>query len=193
MFRWQDARTRKRMSTNRIAEWTLGFTLAGSALVSATPADTPPAAAQPSMLVLDLELSGDLGGPEFSLEHDARLKLESQRLRSDLSGIKRFRLVEVAPAQATLERLKSQHLYLHDCGGCDLELGRQLGVDWVFVSWVNRISGLILQLTYEIHAVQSGQMIRRKTFDFRGDNDNAWNHAVDYMVRDLNSEEPSAP
>jgi len=84
-----------------------------------------------------------------------------------------------------MDELKSQYLYLHDCNGCDLDLGRKLGADQVLVAWVNRVSGLILSLTYEIHDVASGQIIARKSFDFRGDNDTSWTHAIDYMVRDL--------
>jgi len=40
-------------------------------------------------------------------------------------------------------------------------------------------------LTYEFHDVKSGQIVGRKSYDFRGDNDSAWTHAVIYMVRDL--------
>jgi hypothetical protein len=81
--------------------------------------------------------------------------------------------------------VKSRYLYLHDCNGCDLDLGRQLGADQVLVAWVDRVSGLILSLTYEIHDVATGQIAARKSFSFRGDNDSSWTHAIDYMVRDL--------
>jgi hypothetical protein len=53
------------------------------------------------------------------------------------------------------------------------------------------VSGLILSLTYEFHDVTSGQIVGRKSYDFRGDNDAAWTHAISYMVRDL--QEASAP
>jgi hypothetical protein len=46
-------------------------------------------------------------------------------------------------------------LYLHDCSGCDLDIGRQLGADQVLVAWVSRVSALILSLTYEFHDVAS--------------------------------------
>jgi hypothetical protein len=81
--------------------------------------------------------------------------------------------------------LAAQHAYLHDCNGCDLEIGQQLAADQVLVTWVDRVSGLILSLTYEFHDVASGQIVARKSYDFRGDNDAAWTHAVRYMVRDL--------
>jgi hypothetical protein len=53
------------------------------------------------------------------------------------------------------------------------------------VAWVNRVSALILSLTYEFHDVETGQITARKSFGFRGDNDTSWTRAIDYMVRDL--------
>jgi len=143
------------------------------------------AAAPVRMAVLDLELTGDLGGPEFEAEHEARLRIESARLRQDLKNAGVYEVVDNAPAQALIDKLKSQQRYLHDCNGCDLEVGKQLGADEILVAWVDRVSGLILTLTYEIHDVKTSQIKSRKSYDFRGDNDSAWNHAIDYMVRDL--------
>lgn len=143
------------------------------------------------LVVLDMELTGDLGGPEFVAEHDARLKLASTRLRDELASTGLYEIVDIAPARNDLDRLRSQHRYLHDCNGCDLEIGRRLGADQVLVAWVYRVSGLILTLTYEIHDVATGQITARKSFDFRGDNDTAWTHAIKYMVRDL--KESAAP
>ena len=136
--------------------------------------------------MLDVELTGDIGGPEFAAEHQARLNLASTRLRESLSRTGLYQIVDSGPAQKTLDELKSRYLYLHDCNGCDLDLGRQLGADQVLVAWVNRVSGLILSLTYEIHDVATGQITARKSFSFRGDNDTSWTRAIDYMVRDLN-------
>ena len=139
----------------------------------------------PALVVLDLELTGDLGGPEFEAEHAERLRTMSARLRQDLERTGLYRILDNSAAQGLIDTLKSRQAYLHDCNGCDLDVGRSLHADQVMVAWVDRVSGLILSLTYEVHDVQTGQITARKSFDFRGDNDNAWNHAIDYMVRDL--------
>jgi PQQ-dependent catabolism-associated CXXCW motif protein len=139
----------------------------------------------PQLVVLDLELTGDLGGPDFAAEHEARLKKESARLRQALERTGMYQILDASAAADLINRLKSHQLYLHDCNGCDLEVGRELHADLVLVAWVDRVSGLILTLTYEIHDVNSSQITARKSFDFRGDNDAAWNHAIDFMVRDL--------
>jgi hypothetical protein len=165
---------------------TLAFALALIICVAGMPAALGASEQRPSQLVvLDMELTGDLGGPEFVAEHEARLKLASARLRDNLAATGLYQLIDTAPAKNDLEQLKSQHRYLHDCNGCDLAIGRRLGADQVLVAWVNRVSGLILTLTYEIHDVSTGQIAARKSFDFRGDNDTAWTRAIDYMVRDL--------
>jgi PQQ-dependent catabolism-associated CXXCW motif protein len=144
-----------------------------------------PAVPLPALAVLDLELTGDLGGPEFEAEHAERLRIMSARLRQDLESTGLYRILDNSAAQGLIDTLKSRQAYLHDCNGCDLDVGRSLHADQVLVAWVDRVSGLILSLTYEIHQVQTGQIAARKSFDFRGDNNNAWNHAIDYMVRDL--------
>lgn len=139
----------------------------------------------PKLAVLDLELTGDLGGPDFTAQHEARLRDETARLRRALERSGLYLIVDVEAARGAIDNLKSQQAYLHDCNGCDLDVGRQLQADLTMVAWVDRVSNLILSLTYEIHAVNTGQIMARKSFDFRGDNDSAWNHAIDYMVRDL--------
>jgi hypothetical protein len=148
-------------------------------------ADSPGAAQPPRLAVLDIELTGDLGGPQFAAEHEARLRMQTDKLRHELELSGLYRVVDLSPAQPLIARLKAQHAYLHDCNGCDLEIGKQLGADQVLVTWVDRVSGLILSLTYEFHDVASGEIVARKSYDFRGDNDTAWTHAISRMVRDL--------
>jgi hypothetical protein len=154
----------------------------------ATPAfaaDMDAATNKPKLVVVDIELTGDLGGPKFTAEHEARLRMESDKLRQELGQSGLYVVVDSAPAHQLITKLKSQQSYLHDCNGCDLEIGRQLGANQVLVTWVDRVSGLILSLTYEFHDVDTGQIVGRKSYDFRGDNDSAWTHAINYMVRDL--------
>jgi hypothetical protein len=155
------------------------------AILIAGPAFAAAAPDKPKLVVLDIELTGDLGGPKFTAEHETRLRMESDELRQELAQSGLYTVVDSTPAQPLITKLKSQQSYLHDCNGCDLEIGRQLGANQVLVTWVDRVSGLILSLTYEFHDVSSGQIVGRKSYDFRGDNDSAWTHAVKYMVRDL--------
>lgn len=155
------------------------------AVAASSGANTQRPAFPSKLLVLDVELSGDLGGPELVLEHQARLKLATAKLRESLSHTGLYQLVDSTPARSTIEELNARYLYLHDCNGCDLDIARQLGADQVLVAWVNRVSALILSLTYEFHDVTTGEITARRSFGFRGDNDTSWTRAIDYMVRDL--------
>jgi hypothetical protein len=170
------------MKSNLLRSFCASYSIfvAASVFIPAAVGATPP-----KLAVLDIELTGDLGGPQFEVEHATRLRMESDRLRQELQRSGLYDVVDNTPAQAQIAKLKSQQAYLHDCNGCDLEVGRQLGANQVLVTWVDRVSGLILSLTYEFHDVASGQIVGRKSYDFRGDNDTAWNHAISYMVRDL--------
>lgn len=168
-----------RMKYFWVLAWAVLLLLGESAGAAASPA------APPKLAVLEVELTGDLGGPQFEAEHAARLAMASTLLRQELERSGLYRVVDLTAARAQIAQLQSQQRYLHDCNGCDLDVGRQLAADQVLVAWVDRVSGLILTLTYEIHDVASSRILARKSFDFRGDNDAAWSHAITYMVRDL--------
>ena len=163
-------------------------TLAIIAILASSLLSVNAAHASPRVGVLDVELTGDLGGPAFSSQHQARLEMASARLRENLQRTDLYQVMDNARAQETIQRLSAQHRYLHNCAECVLEIGRELGADRVLVSRVFRVSALILTLTYEMMDVSTAQIIARKSFDFRGDNDVAWTRAIDYMVRDMKSE-----
>jgi Protein of unknown function (DUF2380) len=139
----------------------------------------------PRLAVLNIELTGDLGGPKFEEEHRERVQKESAILRQELARSGLFRVLDNGPAQGLIDKLTSQQRYLHDCNGCDLDIGKELGADEVMVVWMDRVSALILSLTYEIHDVRTQRIVDRKSYDLRGDNDAAWDHAIQFMVRDL--------
>lgn len=136
------------------------------------------------LLVLDIELVGDLSDPTLASEHETRLKRVSEQLRSELDQLARYDVVDAAPAGELIERLRGTQ-YLHKCNGCEIDIALELKADQVLVAWIHRVSQLILSFTYEIREVPSGRPLRRKSFDFRGDNDMGWSRAVTYMTKDL--------
>jgi len=44
---------------------------------------------------------------------------------------------------------------------------------------------LISTLHVEFKEVESGKLIKRKSYDFRGNTDQAWERAIKYAMRDL--------
>jgi hypothetical protein len=145
-------------------------------------------AAQPGeqieLLVLDLELVGDLTDPALASAHEERIRQVSNLLRQELAQLPAYEVVDSSPAQEHIERLRATQ-YLHKCNGCEIDVALELGAEQVLVAWVHRVSQLILSITYEIREVPSGRPVKRKAFDFRGDNDTGWSRAVTYMVKDL--------
>lgn len=136
------------------------------------------------LLVLDLELVGDLSDTSLASEHEERMRSVSNLLRQELSKLPAYEIVDQTPAKAHIESLRAVQ-YLYKCNGCEIDVAVELGADQVLVAWVHRVSQLILSLTYEIREVPSGRALKRKSFDFRGDNDTGWSRAVTYMVNDL--------
>jgi hypothetical protein len=72
--------------------------------------------------------------------------------------------------------------YLRGCNGCELDIARRAGADQVMIGWFWKVSTLIGTLHIEIKDVATGRTTYAKVFDFRGDNDKAWQRAADYMV-----------
>lgn len=136
------------------------------------------------LVVLDLELVGDLGDPSLAAEHAARLAKTSDQLRAELSRVPRYEVVDLTPASEMIEASRATQ-YLYKCNGCEIDIAKRLDGDQVLVAWIHRVSQLILTLTYEIRDVPSATPVRRKAFDFRGDNDAGWSRAVTSMVNDL--------
>jgi hypothetical protein len=176
---------RRLNALSRIVGRLVPMLLACATLAGTEPGASPKPSGLPRLLVLDFELAGDLGGPALSAAHEARLRTASATLRSELERSELFQIVDDVSVRDAIAQLRSQQRFLHECNGCDLDLGRRAGADRVLLPWVYRVSGLILTLTYEIHDVRTAQITERTSYDFRGDNDSAWTHAIVRLVRDL--------
>lgn len=146
----------------------------------------------PRLVVLDIEITGDLGPPELAATHEARLRKASDHLRAELARTGLYEIVDQTPARDLIEKLRSEQP-LYQCNGCELDIARRLDAQQVLVAWVHRMSALVLTLTYEIRNVEDGEVLWRVAFDFRGDNDAPWLRAVSYLVRDLQERSEAPP
>ncbi|MGH8612083.1 MAG: DUF3280 domain-containing protein [Gammaproteobacteria bacterium] len=139
------------------------------------------------LVVLDFELTGDLGGSGFEAAHRQRLQMASARLRDELGRSHLYSVVDNAPARALIERLSSEQ-HLHHCNGCELDIAKQLNAEQVLVPWVYRVSNLVLTMHVAIRDVATGHTIMKKALDFRSDNDTGWTRAIAYLIRDMKKE-----
>jgi hypothetical protein len=149
---------------------------------------TPCAAERPlpTLAVLDFELIDDTqdNNPETLTAQQKRLTLISEQLRKEFNDAGLYRVLDNAPATDYIAKLKSA-LELHACNGCELDIGKKLGADFVLTAWVQKVSNLILNINIEIKDVASGQTILNKSVDIRGNTDQSWSRGISYMVRGM--------
>jgi len=146
-------------------------------LVSAAPAyaDAPKVAVFDFELV-DTSLQGEMYGPR-SDEHD-RLLHAGDQLRNDLSASGRFQVIDIAPVNAAAHGSN-----LQACGGCDVRFGEKLGADLVITGVVQKVSNLILNINIYVRDVHTGQLVAAASTDMRGNTDESWSRAMNYLVR----------
>lgn len=135
-------------------------------------------------VVLDFEILGDTSIESLKLEDQMLIERFSEVFRERLKQQSVFNVIDDKQSLALLEK-ESQRRFLHRCNGCELDLARQLGAKIVIVPWVFRMSVLVQTMHIEIRDVETGGLIMKKPYNFRGNSDSAWEHAMRYAFKDL--------
>lgn len=141
--------------------------------------------ALPTLAFVGFELIDDQPDPARAPQLQARLEAIGRQMARGLEERGLYRLVDLAPAAAALERARAQNEYLHRCNGCLGAIGADSGSHRVGVGWVQRVSNLILNLNLAIWDVRDDRMLLTKSVDIRGDNDESWRRGIAYMLRDM--------
>jgi hypothetical protein len=139
---------------------------------------TTKALAQPSLLVLDFEMVDEMHDPAAALADRGRLERSGPQLREALAGCAAFRLVDPAPSRAAVERAASQNAYVYRCNACAPEIARSTGADLIALTWVQKVSNLILNFNIEVRDGRSEAIIAAKSVDVRGNTDQSWSRGV---------------
>lgn len=141
--------------------------------------------AVPTLAFVGFELIDDQPDPARAPQLQARLEAIGRQMARGLDERGLYRLVDLAPAAAALERARVQNEYLHRCNGCLAGIAAASGSHRVGVGWVQRVSNLILNLNLAIWDARDHRMLLTKSVDIRGDNDESWRRGIDYMLRDM--------
>jgi hypothetical protein len=161
---------------------------AGRCLVAATiGAALVVAAAQASpktIALMKFELVDDTGDRASDEAQKVRLAMISQRLRDAFTENRLYTVIDNAPAAALIADLDSRFA-LHDCNGCDVDIGRALNTDRVLTAWVQKVSNLILNINIQIRDVKTDRIVLNKSVDIRGNTDESWTRGIRYMVRSM--------
>ena len=138
-----------------------------------------------SLAVVDFELVDDQNNPLTKAAQEARLRNATLQLQQELAQRQLYRMVDPAPSQELQSKLRLQQEFLYRCDDCAEQVGRLLGVDLVMVTWVQKVSELILNLNVQIYDVKVQKVVFTKSVDMRGNNDESWVRGVRYLVRDM--------
>ncbi len=147
------------------------------ALTMATPAFAdPPKVAVFDFELIDTSLQGEAGGSPTG-EPD-RLLRAGQQLRRELAESGKFLLLDLAPVSAAAKGSN-----LQACGGCDVQLAQKLGADLAITGLVQKVSALILNINVFVRDTHSGRLIASMSVDLRGNTDESWSRAMNYLLR----------
>ncbi|HAF54897.1 MAG TPA: hypothetical protein DCL01_06715 [Thauera sp.] len=128
--------------------------------------------------------------------HDAqqaRLKLIEDEFRAQIQQRRLYTLIDNAPHQALIDRVRGGVEFLYRCPPCLAEIGAGAGAQYVAVGWVQKVSNLILNVNIEIREVSTNRVALVKSVDMRGNNDESWIRAVRFLVRDMDDRRRANP
>ena len=163
--------------------WLIGV-LAGGLTMAWQAADAQTATLR-SLVVLDFELVDDQNNPLTKAAQVVRLRNATAQLQRELEEQGLYRVVDPAPSQALQAKLREQQEFLYRCDDCAAQVGKLMAVDLVMVTWVQKVSELILNVNVQILDVKTEQVVFTKSVDMRGNDDVSWMRAVRFLVRDM--------
>jgi hypothetical protein len=158
-------------------------------IVASAQAATPPK----SIAVVNCALIDDnaaYNDADVTRVQQARIGMISDELRDLLRDRALYRVADNAPADKLIKGLEALQ-DLNACNGCELEVGRRLGVERIGVCWVQKVSNLILNINLRVEDVATGQTVFQRSVDIRGNTDQSWRRGVRSLV-DLLAADPGA-
>ncbi len=173
-----------RAATDRCAVLLIGLALAclGPAPVLAQ------APAPASIVVLPTDLQDDHENPDTVAAQKLRLTAVPPRIAEQLTERGLYRVLDIAPAKAVVDQSLATQAFLYRCTDCATRIGKAAGADLVMVTWVQKVSELILNLNVEVIRVSDGRSLLTRSVDMRGNTDIAWDRGARYLVKQLADE-----
>lgn len=110
----------------------------------------------------------------------ARLQRLGEQLRAALDRSGQYRVVDLTPIQGKIAAMPP----LTGCNGCERGLARQAGARLVALTWVQKVSNLILNINIKIEDVASGALIKAGSVDIRGNTDESWDRGLAYLLKE---------
>ena len=162
----------------------LGLALA-AAWVGPARAQGSPGGEPPRLAFLGFELIDEQPDPSRAAALRQRLAMIGQQMAEGLAAKGLYRVLDLTPARAALDLARERNEYLYRCNGCLTEVAAALDGRLVATGWVQRVSGLILNINLQVQDVTDDRQALTRSVDIRGDNDDAWRRGVAYLLRDI--------
>ena len=153
----------------------LGILLTGPAPALAQ----PPGMRAIPVAVLPIKLLDTSGEPtDQTADHAERLERLGRDLSTDLTGLGLYRMAYL-PAERVAEACPAED------AGCLRKLAHDQGAELLFIGVVHKSSTLILQLWARLVDVRTGRSVFSRDLNFRGDTDEAWRRAREFLVAQM--------
>lgn len=110
----------------------------------------------------------------------ARIANIEEIFKARLTESGRFRFVEV---NADVKRRIAAGQRVGECGGCEMDYGKELGSQLIAWIEVQKISNLILNTNVYMADVAAEKMIFVKSADMRNNTDESWARSINYIVK----------
>ena len=110
-------------------------------------------------------------------DEGARLAWLDREMGQRLAQSGRADVVDVA---GVVDRTRVRDL--RTCGGYDAKFASELGAKYSVTGWVQKVSNLILNMNIVIRDAGTGEVIGSKSGDMRGNTDESWSRALDWLV-----------
>ena len=137
-------------------------------------------AAVPKVAVFDFQLvdtSVEAATKGPCGDEGARLAWLDREMGQRLAQSGRADVVDVA---GVVDRTRVRDL--RTCGGCDAKFASGLRTKYSVTGWVQKVSNLILNMNIVIRDAGTGEVIGSKSVDIRGNTDESWSRALDWLV-----------
>lgn len=154
----------------------LGLAVAAIAALS-----NPSLAAAPSVAVLDVRLLNDneILEPTTAAERARLVNLEEQ-VTSIMEASGKY---TIKPVPENIKAAIAKGQAIGECGGCDIEYGKEIGAERIVWVTVQKVSNLILNMNFYMADVSENKMLFLKSVDIRGNTDESWSRSMTYLLK----------
>ncbi len=136
----------------------------------------------PKLVLFGMELQdtsheGELDGVRE--DQQKRLKLLDEEARALFEATGHYELVDVSSAAEEIEKGRP----LQRCNGCDIDIAKNFGADYVVLGVVYKVSNLILEIHLYLRDVKTGQVLNHMHTNIRGNTDDSWLRGLRWLIK----------